>query len=47
MKELREILKDFSELVLEKFEEVQLIKIIVEDKMKKKIKFKKFREYER
>ena len=44
MKTLREILGDFSELVLEKFEEVQSIKIIVINKMKKKITFKKFRE---
>ena len=45
MKTLREILSDFSKLVLEKFEEVQSIKIIVINKMKKKITFKKFREY--
>lgn len=45
MKKLREILSDFSELVLEKFGEVQSIKIIVEKKDKMKIKFKKFREY--
>ena len=45
MKKLREIISEFSKLVLEKFEEVQLIKIITKDKMKKKITFKKFREY--
>ena len=44
MKTLREILGDISEVVLEKFEEVQSIKIIVIKKMKKKITFKKFRE---
>ncbi|KKM88594.1 hypothetical protein LCGC14_1257100 [marine sediment metagenome] len=45
MKKLGEILQDFSELVLENFGEVQSIKIVVIDKMKKKTKFKKFREY--
>lgn len=47
MKELREILHDFSELVLKKFEEIQSIKIVVIDKMKKKTKFKKFREHKK
>lgn len=44
MKTLREIISEFSKLVLDKFEEVQSIKIIIKDKMKKKIAFKKFRE---
>ncbi len=43
MKPLREILSDFSKLVLEKFEEVQSVKIITKNKMKKKTTFKKFR----
>ena len=47
MKELREILHDFSELILKKFEEIQSIKIVVIDKMKKKTKFKKFREHKK
>lgn len=47
MKTLREILGDFSELVLEKFPEIQSIKIITINKMKKKITFKKFKEYEK
>lgn len=47
MKSIREILSDFSKLILEKFEDTQSIKISVEDKDKKKIKFKKFREYKK
>ena len=46
MKTLREILKDFSILVLEKFENIQSIKIIAVNNKKKKITFKKFREYD-
>ena len=47
MKLLKEILSEFSLLVLEKFDETQSIKIIVENRNKKKIKFKRFREYEK
>lgn len=44
MKPLKEIISEFTLLVLEKFEEVQSLKIIVKTKMKEKITFKKFRD---
>ena len=43
--EIREVLRKFCDLMFEKDEKVQSVNIKVELKNKKKIKFKKFREY--